>query len=143
MEINGGCFCGQITYRAQLDPSRVLLCHCRDCQIFAGTAYRMSGIVKPADFSITSGEPRIFEKRAESGAVRLMAFCAACGTHLCSLPADPANATAFVSIRIGTSQQFHELQPATEIFTASRVPWLQTNTGCAEFVGMPPRAHWV
>ncbi len=43
------------------------------------------------------------------------------------------------SIRIGTSAQFHELRPVAEIYTASRVPWLQTLNGCMEFSGMPAR----
>lgn len=139
MDINGACFCGRVTYQARLDEGHVLICHCRDCQIFAGTAYRMSGIVKPTEFEFTGQEPRIFEKQADSGSIRRMAFCEDCGTHLCSLPTENSGESAFVSVRIGTSEQFHELRPVAEIYTASRVPWLQTLDGCAEFSGMPTR----
>lgn len=139
MDIDGACFCGRVKYRAKLDERYVLICHCRDCQIFAGTAYRMSGLVGPSDFEFFGAKPRIFEKRADSGAIRRMAFCEECGTHLCSLPADPSADGAYVSIRIGTSTQFHKLRPVAEIFTKSRVPWLQTLNGCMEFPGMLTR----
>ena len=36
MHITGGCFCGEITYEADIDENAVGVCHCRDCQILAG-----------------------------------------------------------------------------------------------------------
>lgn len=137
MNIEGACFCGRLKYCANFEPENVMLCHCRDCQIFAGTAYRMSGFVRPADFEFTGEQPRIFEKKADSGAIRRMAFCSECGTHMCSLPSDMTDPDAFVSIRIGTADQFHLLKPSAEIFTASRVPWLKGLDGCLEFSAMP------
>lgn len=139
MDIDGACFCGRVTYQAKLDEKYVLICHCRDCQMFAGTAYRMSGFVRPTDFKFTGEEPRIFEKRADSGAIRSMAFCDVCGSHICSLPPDMSDDDAFVSVRIGTAKQFHLLHPVAEIYTASRVPWLKGLDGCVEFTGMPVR----
>ena len=67
-----------------------------------------------------------------------MAFCANCGTHLCSLPADADSEGAFVSIRIATSDAFTELKPAFEIFCDSRVAWLDALDGTIEFPRMPP-----
>jgi hypothetical protein len=137
MHISGSCFCGLIEYEAELDGSGIGICHCRDCQIFSGSAFRTSGIVPPQHFRFTKGAPKYFEKVADSGAVRRMAFCAECGTHLCSLPAETDG--GFVSIRVASSHQFHQLKPVAELFCASRVPWLSDLEGAARFDGMISR----
>ncbi len=137
MNISGSCFCGLIEYEAELDETAVGVCHCRDCQIFSGSAFRTSGIVSPQNFRFTSGSPRYFSKVADSGAVRRMAFCGECGTHLCSLPQD--DKSGFVSIRVASSAQFHQLKPVMEIFCASRVSWLPGLEDAVEFTGMMSR----
>ena len=37
MKIEGGCHCGYIAYEAEVDPERVLICHCTDCQTLSGS----------------------------------------------------------------------------------------------------------
>jgi hypothetical protein len=133
MNISGSCFCGLVEYEAELDEARVGLCHCRDCQILSGSAFRTSGIVPPGSFRITKGSPKYFDKLADSGAVRRMAFCGECGTHLCSMPADEAE--GHVAIRVASCREFHQLKPVAEIFCASRVPWLCGFEGTIEFAG--------
>ncbi|MEM9255127.1 MAG: GFA family protein [Pseudomonadota bacterium] len=136
MQITGRCFCGDIEYTAQLLEANVGICHCRDCQIFSGSAFRTTGVVAPADFQFTRGEPKVFDKRADSGATRRMAFCGNCGTHLCSLP-DQNDAGAFVSIRVATCDQFDQLTPQLEVFCASKVSWLPALEDAVRFNGMP------
>ncbi|MGB0630429.1 MAG: GFA family protein, partial [Alphaproteobacteria bacterium] len=41
MKINGSCVCGSITYEAEVDPDKVGLCNCTDCQKFSGSAFRV------------------------------------------------------------------------------------------------------
>ena len=137
MKIAGACFCGSIKYQATIDENRVGMCHCRDCQIFSGSAFRMSCIADPADFSFTHGEPKQFEKVAASGKKRSMAFCGECGTHLCSLPEEQPDGAGFVSIRLATSEQFSSLRPKFEIFCDSRVAWLTEVEEATQLPGMP------
>ena len=40
MKIDGGCHCGNIAYRAEVDPGMVGICHCTDCQTLTGSAFR-------------------------------------------------------------------------------------------------------
>ncbi len=40
MKIDGACHCGNISYEAEIDPENVAICHCVDCQILSGSAYR-------------------------------------------------------------------------------------------------------
>ena len=81
MKIDGGCLCGDVTYEAEIDPDKVGLCHCTDCQTLSGSAFRIGVSVEEELFEMTSGEPKIFIKIAESGAKRSQAFCPECGTR--------------------------------------------------------------
>ena len=120
MRIDGGCFCGQITYEAEVDPGRVTICHCTDCQSLTGTAFRVT-VQAPGEQFRISGAPAIFVKTAESGAKREQAFCGTCGTHL--------YATSFgdgpksYGIRVGTARQRRELIPSKQVWHHSALPW--------------------
>jgi hypothetical protein len=39
MKIDGRCHCGYITYEAEIDPEKVMICHCADCQTLSGSAF--------------------------------------------------------------------------------------------------------
>src|SRR4029453_2658380 len=82
MKIDGSCHCGKITYEAEIDPDKVAICHCTDCQALTGTAFRVTVPAAAKDFRITSGQPKIYVKTAESGAARAQGFCADCGSPL-------------------------------------------------------------
>src|ERR1700754_182098 len=75
MKVDGQCQCGAIRFEAEVDPAKVTICHCTDCQQFSGSAWRASVPAPAAAFAITQGEPTAYIKTAESGHRRLQAFC--------------------------------------------------------------------
>ena len=81
MKVDGACFCGSITIEAEVDPEKVVICHCTDCQSATGTAFRVS-IPAPGQTFKTKGQPTIYVKTAESGNKRANAFCPKCGSPL-------------------------------------------------------------
>ena len=122
MKINGGCHCGAITYEAEVDPERVAICHCTDCQMQSGSAFRVVVPAKPGAFKLLSGAPKFYLKTAESGRQRSQAFCADCGTPIYS--ADPTNTKQF-GIRVGTVHQRAELLPKRQLWCRSALGWTQ------------------
>jgi len=85
MEFTGGCYCGQVRYRAEGEPMLRAQCHCRECQYIAGGSPNML-IAMPAEgFSYTQGEPKAFA-RADLDTPVTREFCPNCGTHLTSRP---------------------------------------------------------
>jgi hypothetical protein len=122
VEVNGSCHCGAIAFEARIDPRRVGICHCVDCQIFSGSAFRTSARVRGRDFRLVQGEPAVYEKTAESGARRRLGFCSHCGTHLYGLA--PAGEEPIYSVRVGTLAQRAEIRPAVQIWCRSEVSWL-------------------
>ena len=136
MQIAGSCFCGELRYEADITDSPIGVCHCRDCQIFSGSAFRMAVAVSPSNFKVTKGEPKQFDKTADSGKVRRMLFCGNCGTHLCSVPTEEEDAS-FVSIRIATAEQFSELTPMAELYCDSKAAWMPDLENTFQYPGMP------
>jgi hypothetical protein len=122
MKIDGGCFCGAITYEADVDPERTSICHCTDCQRLTGTAFRVSVPASQENYRITKGTPKVYVKTADSGARRAQAFCGECGSHLYSTSA--GEGPKVYAIRAGTARQREELVPRKEIWHQSALGWL-------------------
>lgn len=118
MKIDGACHCGAITYEAEVDPDKVTVCHCTDCQTLSGSAFRV--VVLTDSFRLLTGEPKIYLKTGESGRKRVQSFCANCGTPIYS--ADAA-APQVYSIRLGTVRQRADLPPKVQIWCRSALPW--------------------
>lgn len=120
MKIDGGCHCGYITYEATVDPDRIGICHCTDCQTFSGSAFRTGVLATRDRFRLLTGEPKIYVKTAESGARRAQAFCPECGTHIYSAAEkDPQ----VFSLRTGTARQRNQLIPVAQIWCRSAQAW--------------------
>lgn len=138
MEIDGGCLCGDVTWRARIDPDKVGVCHCTDCQINSATAFRWAVMVPAADFELLSGELKVYVKTAESGNPRALSFCPRCGTSIHG--GDVENSQTY-SLRLGNCNQRSELPPKAQIWCRSAMPWVD---GLAEVrkiseQGRPPR----
>ena len=122
MKVDGQCHCGAIAYEADVDPARVQICHCTDCQTLTGTAYRVSAPAEPAKLKFTRGAPKIYIKTAESGRKRAQAFCGECGSPIYS--AAPENTPVYF-LRVGGMKQRAELPPQRAIWCDSALPWTE------------------
>jgi len=119
MKVDGGCFCGQVKFEAEVDPAQVRLCHCTDCQIASGTAYRVN-VPVPKDKMKLTGTLKTHLKTAESGSKRLQMFCPECGTSIYSCAdQDPQSYT----VRVGTIRQRAQLAPKMQQWCRSELPW--------------------
>jgi hypothetical protein len=130
MHIDGACHCGAITFNAEIDPSRVMVCHCTDCQVLSGAPFR-AVVVAPIGKFAVRGTPKSYIKVAQSGNRRAQMFCGECGTPLFATA--PENATSVV-IRLGCVTQRAELRPSAQIWQHSALPWL---SGLTSIPGSP------
>ncbi len=120
MHIDGACHCGLISFAAEIDPDRVVVCHCSDCQVLSGSAFRVS-VIAPIESLELRGEPKRYVKTADSGSRRAQLFCPECATPLFTMA--PENPTS-VTIRLGCVAQRAQLVPVAQIWQRSSVPWL-------------------
>jgi hypothetical protein len=135
MKVEGQCHCGAIAYEADVEPGTIGICHCTDCQMQSGSAFRMN-IPAPADqFRILRGDPKKYIKTADSGAKRIHAFCDNCGGPIYSSAVE--NPQSY-SLRVGALKQRHELgQPARQIWTRRRFEWIPRIESVQAFDGQP------
>lgn len=120
MHIDGGCHCGAVTFTAVVDPGRVMVCHCTDCQVLSGAPLR-AVVAAPIDTLVVSGPTKSYVKVAQSGNRRAQVFCPECATPLWATA--PEQATSVV-IRLGCVTQRAALRPSVQIWRHSALPWV-------------------
>ena len=123
MHVDGQCHCGAIAFTGEIDPERVRICHCTDCQRLSGTAFRLTAPCAESDFHLVRGEPRIYIKTADSGRRRQQAFCGSCGSPLYATSDEPAGGRT-IGLRVGVLDQRASLTPKRQFFFRSVLPWL-------------------
>jgi hypothetical protein len=127
MKVDGSCHCGFIRYEAEVDPAKVVVCHCTDCQTLSGTAFRTVAQATAGTFRLLSGTPKVYVKTGESGNEREQAFCPECGTPIYSAP--PGDGARAVGLRVGTIRQRNELVPSDQYWFRSSQAWLRDLPG--------------
>lgn len=127
MKVTGSCHCGQITYEAEVDPERVSVCNCTDCQVLTGAAFRVSVPAPAASFRLLTGQPKVYVKTADSGARRRHSFCQNCGAPIAA-SADE-DAPPGYSLRVGGLAQKAQLPAKRRIWCRSALGWAQDISG--------------
>jgi len=122
MQIDGQCHCGSVTYQAEIDPERVSICHCRDCQTLTGSPYRVTVICSGGQIRMTGPAPKIYAKTGDNGRVRFQHFCSECGSPLFTSGED--SGPDDWGIRWGSVRQRDQLRPMRQIWCRSAAPWI-------------------
>ena len=120
MRVTGSCHCGAIAYEADIDPARVGICHCTDCQNLTGSAYRVSVPAARNAFKLVRGAPAVYVKTADSGAKRAQGFCQTCGSPIYTYDIEKPET---YGLRVGCIDQRGELEPRRQIWCRSALPW--------------------
>ncbi|MBV9456788.1 MAG: GFA family protein [Bradyrhizobium sp.] len=121
MHIDGQCHCGRVSYEADIDPRKVTICHCTDCQSLTGSPYRVTVICSPDQVKLTGKPAKVYAKRGDNGLTRFQHFCDECGSPLfTSGHGGPDD----WGIRWGSIRQRAELRPARQIWCRSAAPWI-------------------
>merc|ERR1711890_107204 len=114
----GGCACGKVRVEWDSEPSAKALCHCADCKK-------------------TSGSPKSWVKRADSGADVTTSFCGDCGTNMWrTTPTFGENRVVKVGI-LDDLSVLNSFEPAVELYAPERVSWLKKQEGAAQLKAMP------
>jgi hypothetical protein len=119
MKIEGHCHCGLITYQADIDPERVSICHCTDCQALTGSPFRVTVICSAEQVRVTGKSPNLYAKTGDNGQTRLQHFCGECGTPLFT-----SGDSGDWGIRWGSISQRDQLRPKRQIWCRSAVSWI-------------------
>jgi hypothetical protein len=129
--MEGGCACGAIRYRLEVQPLAVHCCHCRSCQRETGSAFALNALVETAHVDVTQGEPVAIDTPSDSGKGQQIVRCADCEVTLWSHYGGMGERAAFV--RVGTLDDPDACPPQVHIFTRSKQRWVVLPENAAAF----------
>lgn len=130
MTIQGHCLCGHVAYRYSGEAGPASYCHCEDCRRCTGSAFNVGVRLERARFEIVRGSTRGFTKRGASGNALTRHFCPECGSPIyTSSETHPEH----VYVKAGTLDDPRVVEPTSEIWTVSAVPWHRPATGLEQF----------
>lgn len=124
MKVDGQCHCGAIRFDAEIDPEQIVVCHCTDCQMLSGTAFRVVAFCAEDAFVLRQGEPKVYVKTAESGRPRAQGFCGDCGSAIYATSV--GEGPKAYGLRVGVLNQRQELTPKKQIWRRSANAWIDT-----------------
>ena len=118
----GGCLCGQVRYRVPQTPVETVVCHCKNCQKQAGSAFSVVAFY-PRDSLQLTGELQTYEDVGTSGQTVFRRFCGNYGSPVIT---DTENAPemGLIFIKAGTLDQVDDLKPSVHVWTESKHCWL-------------------
>ncbi|MEP2988443.1 MAG: GFA family protein [Parasphingorhabdus sp.] len=133
MTMTGECLCGSVSYAVEGDPQMTGVCHCKNCQRQAGSAYSVLFAVAD-DQIVVSGDLKTYEDKADSGNVVYRHFCPSCGSPIkSSLPTQPG----VTFIKAGTLDDTSVLQPSIHFWTGSKQDWVEVDPNLPQIEANP------
>ena len=117
MAHEGGCYCGELRYRADGEPLRIFHCHCTICRRVQAAPVVTWITFPTAAWTWTKGTPAALKSTPE--ATRY--FCRECGTHLAFI----IDGAAELDVTVGSLRDPAAAEPGYHIFADTRLPWLR------------------
>ena len=124
MKVDGQCHCGEVAFEAEIDPEKVVICHCTDCQSLSGTAFRVVVFTAEDGLNLLRGTPKEYIKTAESGRKRVQGFCGTCGSAIYATMV--GEGPKAYGLRVGVLNQRNDLPPQRQIWHQSAHAWVGT-----------------
>jgi hypothetical protein len=123
-EITGGCLCGQVRYTITGEPAVSVICHCRDCQHFTGSAFA-AGLVFPTSSVKIQGDIKTFDVVGGSGKAAHRYFCPNCGSGIGgAVDVSPGN----MIVVAGSLDDPNAFVPKLELYCDSAQPWVHAES---------------
>lgn len=116
LPLEGACQCGEIIYQISALPLTFYACHCTECQKQSSSSFGLSLLVSKEAFSIVSGVPKVWSRKADDGEIIECSFCVDCGSRLFHTSPGP---NALVSVKAGTLAHTKWLNPVGHIWLSS------------------------
>ena len=121
MAHTGSCLCGNIQYSFENDPAVSGICHCKNCQKQAGSAFSTLAAVPKAEFNMT-GEPTLYQDSdTASGNSVERYFCGTCGSPIYSALGSQPD-TLF--LKTGTLNDTSFFQPGFHAWCSTKQDWV-------------------
>lgn len=127
MTQTGSCLCGNIRYEIDGEPSITGICHCKNCQRQAGSAFSTLAAVPREAFRFIQGEPKLYaDADTKSGNTVERWFCNNCGSPIYSgVDSSPDN----WFLKTGTLDDTSTWEPRFQAWCDSKQNWVALEDG--------------
>jgi hypothetical protein len=116
-QLEGGCICGAVRFRATGKPKGVFWCHCQSCRRHSGAPVSVFVGLEHTAYQVTKGEITKFASSHRT----TRGFCKTCGSTLTCESASLPNEAHF---HVGSFDQPGQFQPTRHFFRDEQLPWL-------------------
>jgi hypothetical protein len=123
--LQGGCACGQVRWRATGPAANVRICHCRNCQKATGGPFFARAVFLAEHFD-WSGEVLSW---ASSPRVDRLS-CAGCGAPMFSRPKD---APTRIGVALASLEDPDALTPQMHTWVSRKRSWVVIDDGLPQF----------
>ncbi|MHA1570129.1 MAG: GFA family protein [Alphaproteobacteria bacterium] len=86
-------------------------------------------------FRLLSGTLKVFDKTADSGTIRALAFCPECGARIHATTV--GEGSPFFGLRLGTVRRRDRFTPSMQVFCRSARDWVRDLSSVPGFDTMP------
>jgi len=116
INIQGGCYCGEIRYNITITPKNSTICYCEDCRNICGAQSVAWITIDINTFAITKGVP----SKYKSSPPVLRTFCGKCGTHLSYSHEHRPNEIDITTVSLDDPEAF---PPRENSFAEEKISW--------------------
>lgn len=121
MTRRASCRCGQLTVTIEGEPVRISVCHCRACQLRTGGVFSAQARF-PSDTVTISGEWKVWERTADSGAKARHRWCPDCGA---TVAYENENVAESIAIPLGAIVEGTIPTSGFSIHEDRKRPWVE------------------
>ena len=114
----GSCYCDQVTYELESEPTLIVNCHCDFCRSHSGSAFSSYVMYPLSSFKLITGERNIAEYTMERGTKH---FCNNCGTPIYNIvKKNPEGCMIY----LGTLENLDKFTPRRNIWCENKLEWV-------------------
>ena len=119
----GGCTCGKVRYKVDIEPFIVHACHCRWCQRQTGGPHAINALYEAEMVELTQGEVENITVPSPSGKGQIIARCPECKIAVWSNYHFGGMRERVRFLRVGTLDNPDLMPPDVHIYTTTKMPW--------------------
>lgn len=131
MERTAMCCCGGLRLRVKDDPTRVVTCHCQQCQRRTGSVFGDNAYFPRTALLAIEGEAREFTRATERGGRVTFRFCPKCGSTVWW---DVSPEADIVGVAVGAFADPGFTKPSRSVFGVTRHHWVAQIEGIEAFL---------
>lgn len=114
------CSCGQLRLTVEGEPSRVWVCHCKECQRRTGAVFGNMARFGRGQITI-HGAAKAWTRTGDSGNKLTSSFCPNCGSTIFF---ESEAAPDFVAVAVGNFSDPNFPAPTISVWEETHHPWV-------------------